>query len=76
MCVREICWPRGVVFRQHGMVKHRTIANLSRCAPAEIQAIKLALRRKGDLTTLVSLRDDVTLCQGSSLRSSCWKKPG
>ena len=49
------------------MVKHRTIANISSCSPEEIHAIKLALRHKGDLTTLVSLRDDVTLCQGPSI---------
>ena len=54
-------------FRQDGMVKHRTIANISSCSPEEIHAIKLALRHKGDLTTLVSLRDDVTLCQGPSI---------
>ena len=42
-------------YRQDGKVKHRTIANLSRCSPDEIQAIKLALRHKSDLTSWVSL---------------------
>ena len=52
-------------FRQDGKVKHRTIANVSSCSPEEIQALKLALRHKGDLTTLASLRD-ATLHQGLS----------
>ncbi len=30
-------------YREEGKVKHRTIANLSRCTPAEIEAIRLAL---------------------------------
>jgi hypothetical protein len=53
-------------YRQDGKVKHRTIANLSSCSSAEIQAIQLALRHKNDLATLVSLRDHVTLHQGLS----------
>ena len=52
-------------YRQDGKVKHRTIANVSSCSPEEIQALKLALRHKGDLTTLASLRD-ATLQQGLS----------
>ena len=52
-------------YRQDGKVKHRTIANVSSCSPEEIQALKLALRHKGDLTTLASLRD-ATLHQGLS----------
>ena len=56
-------------YRQNGKVKRRTIANLSSCAPEEIQAIKLALRHKGDLATLVSLREDVALHQGLSFGS-------
>ena len=54
-------------YRQDGKVKHRTIANLSRCSPDEIQAIRLALRHKHDLTSLVSLREDVSLQQGTSV---------
>ena len=27
-------------YRQEGKVRHRTIANLSRCSPQEIQAIR------------------------------------
>ena len=54
-------------YRQDGKVRHRTIANLSRCSPQEIQAIRLALRHKNDLTSLLSLREDVTLRQGPSV---------
>lgn len=54
-------------YRQDGKVKHRTIANLSSCSPQEIQAIKLALQHKGDLTDLLSLRQDVSLRQGLSV---------
>lgn len=39
-------------FRQHGKVKHRTIANLSACSDAELQAIELALKHKHDLDSL------------------------
>ena len=46
-------------FRVDGKVKHRTVANISHCSPEEIDAIKLALQHKGDLTPLVSLREDV-----------------
>jgi hypothetical protein len=44
-------------FRENGKVRHRTIANLSRCSQEEIAAIKLALQHKGDLTHLVSIKD-------------------
>ncbi len=53
-------------YRQDGKVKHRTIANVSSCTPEEIQALKLALRHKGDLTALASLRREATLHQGLS----------
>ena len=39
-------------FRQNGKVKHRTIANLSACSPAELQAIELAFQHKHDLDSL------------------------
>jgi transposase len=39
-------------FRQNGKVKHRTIANLSACSQAELQAIELALKHKHDLDSL------------------------
>lgn len=54
-------------FREEGKVKHRTIANLSHCKPQEIEAIRLALAHKADLTQLVSLKDDLHLKQGLSV---------
>lgn len=54
-------------YRKEGKVKHRTIANLSPCSPEEIEAIRLALRHKQDLTELVSLKDDLRIEQGLSV---------
>jgi hypothetical protein len=54
-------------YRERGKVKHRTIANLSRCSEQEIQAIKLALRHKGDLFRLESLKGRVKSKQGRSV---------
>ena len=54
-------------YRDHGKVKHRTIANLSSCSPQEIHAIKLALKHKEDLTQLLSPREEVSLRQGQSV---------
>ncbi len=53
-------------FRQDGKVKKRDIANLSHCNPAEIAAIELALKHKGDLAVLTSL-DGVQLQEGASV---------
>jgi hypothetical protein len=39
-------------YRQHGKVKHRTIANLSACSDQEIKAIELAFKHKQDLDSL------------------------
>src|SRR5262245_6732490 len=36
-------------YRAHGKVLHRTIANVSQCSAAEIEALRLALRHKEDL---------------------------
>jgi len=54
-------------YRDNGRVRHRTIANLSRCSTEEIEAIRLALRHKGDLTQLASLKDDLCIQQGLSV---------
>lgn len=40
-------------YREGGKVKHRTIANLSHCQPEEIEAIRLALKHKGDLAGML-----------------------
>src|ERR1017187_10551530 len=53
-------------FRQDGKVKKRDIANLTHCDPAEIPAIELALKHKGDLYALASL-DGVQLHEGASI---------
>ena len=56
-------------YREDGKVKHRTIANLSDCSEEEIEAIRLALRHKEDLTALVSVAEEVSLRQGLSVGS-------
>lgn len=53
-------------FRQDGKVRKRDIANLAHCDPAEIAAIELALKHKGDLSALASL-DGVRLREGASV---------
>jgi len=54
-------------FREGGKVKHRTIGNLSHCAPEEIAAIQLALRYKDDLESLKPLTQSLRLLQGDSV---------
>jgi hypothetical protein len=53
-------------FRKDGKVKTRTIANLTHCHPAEVAAIRLALKHKDDLTVLKSLKE-IELEQGLSV---------
>ena len=53
-------------YREGGRIKHRTLANLSVCRPAEIAAMRLALKHKKDLTQLVSVAEAVSLRQGLS----------
>lgn len=54
-------------YREKRKVKHRTIANLSRCTPDEIEAIRLALRHKKDLTQIASIKESVVIRQGLSI---------
>ena len=54
-------------YRLNGKVKHRTIANLSACSAQEIQAIRLALKHKDNLTALVSVAEDIRVQQGLSV---------
>lgn len=54
-------------YRENGKIKHRTIANISRCSDEEIEAIRLALKHKKDLSSLVSLNSDLSLFQGLSI---------
>lgn len=54
-------------YREDGKVKKRTIANLSNCHPGEIEAIKLALKHKDDLGSLINVKEDVHLEEGLSV---------
>ncbi len=52
-------------YREQGKVKHKTIANISHCSPEEIQAIRLALQHKHQLSMLSEYLDSpVTTQQG------------
>src|SRR5262249_3673642 len=53
-------------YRAHGKVLHRTIANVSQCSAAEIEALRLALRHKEDLEHLGTRADSLLLKQGLS----------
>src|SRR5215510_5722502 len=53
-------------YRASGKVLHRTIANVSHCSVAEIEAMRLALRHKDDLEHLGTIQDAITLKQGMS----------
>jgi len=51
-------------YRENGKVKHKTVGNLTGCTEEEIEAVKLALRHKDDLTNLGNIREDVQASQG------------
>src|SRR5262245_42116635 len=53
-------------YRANGKVLHRTIANVSHCSAAEIEAMRLALRHKDNLEHLGTSQDAITLKQGVS----------
>ena len=53
-------------YRANGKVLHRTIANVSHCSAAEIEALRLALRHKEALEHLGTIQDAITLKQGLS----------
>jgi hypothetical protein len=53
-------------YRADGKVLHRTIANVSQCSEAEIEAMRLALRHKEALEQLGTIQDAITLQQGPS----------
>jgi hypothetical protein len=53
-------------YREDGKVKHRTIANLSGCSAAEIEAIRLALRHKNNLAALGINQSQIAIKQGLS----------
>lgn len=54
-------------YREGGVVKNRTIANLSHCKPEEIAALRLALEHKDNLAELGSIADSVRLQEGLSV---------
>jgi hypothetical protein len=54
-------------YREDGRVKHRTVANLSQCASEEIEAIRLALRHKGELATMLRAQPALRTRQGRSV---------
>ena len=56
-------------YREAGKVKHRTIANLSHCKTEEVEAIRLALRHKADLSRMVAAagQGGLELVQGASV---------
>ncbi len=54
-------------YRQDGKVKKRTIANLSACSDAEIEAMQLALRHKHDLAQVGSAEQTLSVQQGPSV---------
>ena len=61
-------------YREDGKVKKRTVANLSKCSPEEIEAIELALRHKKDLSNLTlenlsKSTGDITVTEGLSFGS-------
>ena len=41
-------------YREDGKVKHRTLANLTHCKSEEVEAIRLALKYKGDLGRMLA----------------------
>ena len=53
-------------YRENGKVKHKTIANISSCTDAEIEAIKLALKHKNNLDVLTSIKN-IKHQQGKSI---------
>jgi hypothetical protein len=65
-------YPRHLLresYREAGKVKHRTIANLSHCKAQEVEAIRLALRHKGELAHMVATAGQgrLELLQGPSV---------
>ena len=53
-------------YRENGKVKKRTIANLSHCSKEEIEAIRLALKYKGNLSSLFDIKNEASYQQGLS----------
>jgi len=58
-------------YRENGKVKHNTIANLSKCSEEEIEAIKLALKHKGQLAEIESVHT-IEIKQGIRIGAVCF----
>ena len=54
-------------YRENGKVKQRTIANISHCSPEEIEAIRLAMKHKGDIANILKGNADIQTTQGMSV---------
>jgi transposase len=54
-------------YRVEGKVHHTTIANLSQCSDEEIEAIKLALKHKGNLKRIIDVQERAKIKQGLSV---------
>ena len=52
---------------ENGKVKHRTIANISKCSQEEIRAIRLALQYKGNIAEVLPDADEIQTSQGLSV---------
>ena len=53
------CYLLRESYREDRKVKRRTIANLSHCSKEEIEAMRLALKHKKDLSELVSVKETI-----------------
>ena len=51
---RHVCHLLRESYREGAKVRHRTIANLSRCTAEEIEAVRLALAHKAELAAILS----------------------
>ena len=51
-------------YRVDGKVRHDTVASLSKCTDEEIDALKLALKNKGDLSQLKNIQQELQTEQG------------
>jgi hypothetical protein len=54
-------------YRENGKIKHETIANLSHCSEAEMQAMKLGLKYKHNLEQLGCKKIEVASKKGKSI---------
>ena len=54
-------------YRSNGKICHDTVANISHCSPDEIDAIKLALKHKGNIKELIKSQERVKTRQGLSV---------